>query len=47
MSYTEALREVSESILYLTSLLNDRPRSIDQYIDYFGDRATATAPRRR
>ena len=25
------------SILYLAALLGDRPRSIDQYIDYFGD----------
>ena len=25
------------SILYLAALLGDRPRSIDHYIDYFGD----------
>jgi len=25
------------SILYITALLADRPRSIDHYIDYFGD----------
>jgi len=26
------------SILYLAALLGDRPRAIDHYIDYFGDR---------
>lgn len=26
------------SILYIAALLGDRPRSIDHYIDYFGDR---------
>lgn len=47
MAYTEALREIGESILYITSLLNDRPRGIDRYIDYFGDAPAATAPPRR
>jgi len=39
MSNTEALRTVGDSILYITSLLGDRPRGIDRYIDYFGDGA--------
>jgi hypothetical protein len=28
---------VVDSILYLSSLLENQPRSIDRYIDYFGD----------
>ncbi len=28
---------IVDSILYLSSLLEKQPRSIDQYIDYFGD----------
>ena len=27
---------LANSILYLSSLLADQPRSIDRYIDYFG-----------
>jgi len=30
-------RHLSESIVYLCALLADRPRPIDQYIDYFGE----------
>ncbi len=30
-------RHLSESIVYLCALLADRPRLIDQYIDYFGE----------
>jgi hypothetical protein len=26
-----------ESIIYLCTLIADRPRAIDQYIDYFGE----------
>jgi len=29
--------EFAGSILYVAALLGDRPRSIDRYIDYFGD----------
>ena len=28
--------DFADSILYLAALLADQPRSIDQYIDYFG-----------
>src|SRR4030095_9084670 len=28
---------LAESIIYLCTLIADRPRAIDQYIDYFGD----------
>lgn len=37
MSHSEALREVRDSILYITALLNDHPRGIDRHIDYFGE----------
>ena len=37
MSNTRILREIGESMLYIASLLGDRPRPIDRYIDYFGD----------
>lgn len=47
VSHSEALREVGDSILYITALLNDRPRGIDRYIDYFGDGTARPAPRRR
>ena len=45
VSHSEALREVGDSILYITALLNDRPRGIDRYIDYFGDSGTRPAAR--
>jgi hypothetical protein len=32
----DPLLRVAESILYVCSLLGDRRRSIDAYIDYFG-----------
>ncbi len=32
-----ALSDLADSILYVSSLLRDRPRPIDRYIDYFGD----------
>lgn len=47
MSHVEALREVGDSILYITALLNDRPRGIDRYIDYFGEAGARKASRRR
>jgi hypothetical protein len=28
-------------ILYIASVLRDRPRAIDRYIDYFGDRMSS------
>jgi hypothetical protein len=28
-------------ILYIASALQDRPRAIDRYIDYFGDRMSS------
>src|SRR5690242_16702267 len=37
---------LSDSILYLCTLLADRPRLIDQYIDYFGE-APRYVPGRR
>lgn len=30
------LEHLADSILYLSALLADQPRSIDRYIDYFG-----------
>jgi hypothetical protein len=30
-------RHLDDSIVYLCALLADQPRSIDQYIDYFGE----------
>ena len=33
----QPLLELADSILYLASLLRNRPRPIDRYIDYFGD----------
>ena len=30
-------RHLDDSIVYLCALLADRPRLIDQYIDYFGE----------
>jgi hypothetical protein len=32
-----AERHLAESIVYLSTLLADRPRLIDRYIDYFGE----------
>jgi hypothetical protein len=32
-----SLVEVADSILYISSLLADGPRPIDQVIDYFGE----------
>lgn len=34
---------LADSILYLTTLIADQPRSIDRYIDYFGE-GQAVAP---
>jgi hypothetical protein len=34
---SDPLLGVGDSILYVCSLLGDRRRSIDAYIDYFGD----------
>jgi hypothetical protein len=34
---TMAERHLAESIVYLCTLLADRPRLIDRYIDYFGE----------
>jgi hypothetical protein len=36
ISYAPML-DFAGSILHIAALLGDRPRSIDQYIDYFGD----------
>ncbi len=37
---------LADSILYVSALLRDRPRRIDDYIDYFGTprRLTARGP---
>jgi hypothetical protein len=43
MTRTTPLREIAGSILYLSSLLRDRARPIDAYVDYFGE---YHAPRR-
>jgi hypothetical protein len=32
-----SVSDLADSILYVSSLLRDRPRPIDRYIDYFGD----------
>lgn len=32
-------RHLVDSIVYLCALLADRPRTIDSYIDYFGEGA--------
>lgn len=32
-----SIGDLADSILYVSSLLRDRPRPIDRYIDYFGD----------
>ena len=41
---TEFVQEVSMStlakILYIASVLRARPRGIDRYIDYFGERVS-------
>lgn len=37
MTRDHAVLLLADSILYLSSLLADRPRQIDRYIDYFGD----------
>jgi len=42
-----ASRYLCDSIVYLCSLLADRPRPIDQYIDYFGETHPSTSRRRR
>jgi hypothetical protein len=34
------LLQLSESILYLSSLISDQSRPIDRYIDYFGGPTT-------
>jgi len=33
---------LAESIVYVCSLIGDRPRAIDRYIDYFGEGASAS-----
>ena len=35
--YPSAEGHLAESIVYLCTLLADRPRPIDRYIDYFGE----------
>ena len=48
MKTSRPLLQLSESILYLSSLIRDQSRPIDRYIDYFGgpttgaDHASAT-----
>jgi len=42
-----AAMHLSDSILYLASLIGDQPRHIDGYIDYFGDRPVPAGGRRR
>ena len=37
MMMKRAERHLAESIVYLCTLLADRPRLIDRYIDYFGE----------
>jgi hypothetical protein len=37
MMMNRAERHLAESIVYLSTLLADRPRLIDRYIDYFGE----------
>ena len=37
MMLKRAERHLAESIVYLCTLLADRPRLIDRYIDYFGE----------
>jgi hypothetical protein len=37
MMMERAERHLAESIVYLCTLLADRPRLIDRYIDYFGE----------
>ena len=34
---TKPERHLAESIVYLCTLLADRPRLIDRYIDFFGE----------
>ena len=34
---SDAERYLADSIVYLCSLLADRPRGIDRYLDYFGE----------
>ena len=33
-----AVEPLAESIIYVCALIADRPRAIDRYIDYFGER---------
>ena len=42
MMTSTPLRAMADTILYVTSLVADRPRAIDEVIDYFGG-----APRTR
>ena len=37
-----AVDPLAESILYVCALIADRPRAIDRYIDYFGERRPVT-----
>jgi hypothetical protein len=51
--HQKAVRQhiLAESIVYLCTLIADQPRTIDRYIDYFGDaralRAAHVGRRRR
>jgi len=38
----DAERHLADSIVYLCTLLTDRPRRIDRYIDYFGETPPST-----
>jgi hypothetical protein len=40
MKTSRPLLQLSESILYLSSLISDQSRPIDRYIDYFGGPTT-------
>lgn len=46
MSASAAVMHLSDSILYLSSMLRDQPRQIDCYIDYFGERPAPGRARR-
>ena len=44
MKVRNTLLYLADSILYLSSMLRDQPRRIDQYIDYFGDWPARAVP---
>ena len=46
MTSNVAVMHLSDSILYLSSLIGDQPRNIDCYIDYFGERPVRSGARR-